>query len=137
MSFRVLTWSNCPLIIHRPSAWPFFALAHIFVLPSRSEGSPLVLLEAMQARLPIVATNVGAIPEIVQSEVSALLVPPRDPQALAAAIARLLGDAQLATRLAEQAFHAVQRFTADDYAAALLSIYQELARRAGSLQARA
>jgi glycosyltransferase involved in cell wall biosynthesis len=118
----------------RPSAWPFFALADIFVLPSRSEGSPLVLLEAMQARLPIVATSVGAVPDTVQNGISALLVPPRDPAALAAAVTRLLADTPLAARLAERALHAVQGFTADDYAAALLSIYQDVVRHARPLE---
>ena len=120
----------------RPSAWPYFGLAHIFVLPSRSEGSPLVLLEAMQARLPIVATNVGAVPETVQNGISALLVPPRDPPALTAALTRLLSDVPLRARLGEQAFQAVQRFTVDDYATALLSIYQEVVRRVPPQRAR-
>ena len=116
---------------HRPDAWPYFGLADIFVLPSRSEGSPLVLLEAMHAGLPIVATCVGGVEESVQNEVSGLLVPPRDPDALATALARLLRDAALAVRLSEQAAEAVQRFTVDDYTAALLAIYGEVVRAGG------
>ena len=119
---------------HRPSAWPYFGLADIFVLPSRSEGSPLVLLEAMHARLPIVATCVGGVEEAVQNEVSGLLVPPRDPNALAVALIRVLRDAQLAVRLREQGAEVVRRFTVDDYTAALLSIYREVVRRDAPLR---
>ena len=59
----------------------------LFVLPSLWEGLGLVFLEAMAARLPVVATNVSAIPEVVDDGVSGWLVPPGDPPALAAAIA--------------------------------------------------
>lgn len=60
-----------------------------YLMSSVSEGLPLVLLEASEAALPIVATNVGGNSEIVQDEVSGFLVPPRDPSALAAAMWRL------------------------------------------------
>ena len=122
---------------HRSSAWPYFGLADIFVLPSRSEGSPLALLEAMHARLPIVATCVGGVADTVQDGVSALLVPSRDPQALATALAKLLDDTRLAARLGSQAFERARRFTVDDYTSALLAIYRDLALRAGPPKARA
>lgn len=63
----------------------------LFVLPSRTEGLPLVLLEAMSAGIPCVATRVGGIPDLLADDVG-VLVPPRDPGALAAAIAGLLAD---------------------------------------------
>lgn len=69
------------------------AAADLFVLPSRSEGLPLALIEAMGASLPIVATNVGGIAEVVTHDVDAMLVPPEEPAAMAAALARLMGDA--------------------------------------------
>jgi glycosyltransferase involved in cell wall biosynthesis len=69
------------------------AAADLFVLPSRSEGLPLALVEAMGASLPIVASDVGGISEVVTRDVEALLVPPDDPECLAAALASLLGDA--------------------------------------------
>ncbi len=65
------------------------------VLPSRSENFPLVILEAMQAGIPIVATRVGGIPEAVRHEKEALLVPPENPAALAAALTRILRDREL------------------------------------------
>ena len=72
--------------------------AAVSVLPSLSEGLSNSLLESMAAGLPVVATNVGGNPEIVDDEVSGLLVPPRDSAALATAMARILEDPALAGR---------------------------------------
>ncbi len=71
---------------------PLLHQARVFALASVSEGLPNVLLEAMSCALPVVATRVGGIPDLVSHEQSGLLVPPRDPAALAAALVRLLGD---------------------------------------------
>lgn len=71
---------------------PLLHQARVFALASVSEGLPNVLLEAMSCALPIVATRVGGIPDLVSHEQSGLLVPPREPAALAAALVRLLGD---------------------------------------------
>lgn len=65
--------------------------ADAFVMSSAWEGMPMVLLEAHAAGLPIVATNVGSIPDVVVSERTGFLVPPRDPAALAEAMRRLMG----------------------------------------------
>jgi len=83
------------------------ARADVFVLPSvvakdgQMEGLPVVLMEALAARRPTVATRLSGIPELVEDGVTGLLVEPGDPQALAAAVARLLDDRELASRLAE------------------------------------
>jgi glycosyltransferase involved in cell wall biosynthesis len=73
------------------------------VLPSRAEGMPNAVLEYMAAGRPIVATAVGATPELIHDGVHGLLVPPGDPAALAGAMRRLLSDRVLACRLAEAA----------------------------------
>jgi len=105
----------------------FYATADVFVLPSHSEGSPNVLLEAMAANLPIVATSVGGVPEMVEDEESALLVPPNDPPAIATAIARLLTDRELAQRLTTNAATLVDgRFTPDNHLQSLIEIYREV-----------
>lgn len=75
---------------------PYYAAADAVVLSSLTEGSPNALLEAMAAGVPVVATAVGGIPEIVADEESALLVPARRPAALAAAIARTLAGPEAA-----------------------------------------
>lgn len=72
-----------------------YARADIFVLSSRSEGCPNVVLEAMAQGVPVVATAVGGVPELVEHEASGLLVPPRDPKAFADALGRLVADAEL------------------------------------------
>jgi glycosyltransferase involved in cell wall biosynthesis len=117
-----------------PNVAPFYQLADVFVLPSLSEGSPNVLLEAMAAGLPIVATDVGGIPEIVADGVNALLVPPRDVEALACAVKMLLSDLARCERLGSVArFTVSQRYTPEKRAAALAGVY---ARLAGPLRSR-
>ena len=74
------------------TAEPYYGIANVAVLSSLSEGSPNALLEAMAAQVPVVATSVGGIPEIVTSEESALLVPPADSAAMGTAIGRILAD---------------------------------------------
>jgi glycosyltransferase involved in cell wall biosynthesis len=115
---------------YQADAWPWFLMSDLFALPSRSEGSPMVLLEAMQARLPILATSVGGVSETVQDDVSASLVAARNSHALAAGLCRLVDDSELRARLAEAAFAERQRYSTADYCAALLSIYEDVALQA-------
>ena len=85
----------------------------VVALPSWTEGLPLVVLEAMAAARPVVATPVGGTPEVVLDGETGLLVPPRDPRALAAALQRLVDDADLRRRLGEAGKRrAVERFSA-------------------------
>jgi len=68
------------------------SLTDIFVLPSIREGLPLTILEAMACSKPVIATNVGGVPEVVKDRVSGILVPPKDPEALHSAMNELLGN---------------------------------------------
>lgn len=112
---------------HQPAVLPFYALADAMILPSHTEGSPHVVLEAMSAGLPIVATRVGGIPEILTHDRTALLVPPRNADAMSSAIARLLASPELAQSLANNAREVlIQRFSHRTYKESLLNIYDEL-----------
>jgi glycosyltransferase involved in cell wall biosynthesis len=93
--------STVELLGERDDVPELLRTADIFVLSSRSEGLPLSILEAMAARLPVVASNVGGVSEVVVDGDTGLLVPPGDPQSLAAAIERLLEDPVLCRRLGE------------------------------------
>jgi glycogen synthase len=90
-----------------------YAAADIFVLPSLFEPFGLVLMEAMAAGLPIVASRVGGIPEVVAEGENALLCPPNDSAALAGALDRLVRDAALRTRLARAGADRVRQFSWD------------------------
>ena len=79
------------------------AAADVYLQPSREEGLPLALVEAVALGVPVVATAVNGIPEVVEHDVTGLLVPPDDAGALAAAIDRLLDDPELGRRLARAA----------------------------------
>jgi glycosyltransferase involved in cell wall biosynthesis len=87
------------LIGHRQNVAEIVRALDVAVLPSRAEGSPLVVLEYMALGAPIVATAVGGVPELIDDGVHGLLIPPSDPGALAQAIDRLLEDRSLAARL--------------------------------------
>lgn len=77
------------------------ALIDIFVLPSISEGFPFSILEAMAARKPVIATNVGGVPEIITNNVNGILVEPMDPDALAKAMIFLAKDKNKRDHIAE------------------------------------
>ncbi len=79
------------------------ARAWVLVLPSYSEGHPWVILEAMSAGVPVVATNTGAIPETVEDGVTGYVVPVGDDKALAARVTELLRDHDLWTRMSREA----------------------------------
>lgn len=81
----------------------------IFVLPSLWEGLPLVILEAMAARKPIVATDVNGIVEIIESGKDGFLVPPKNSGALSSALIQLLDDKELCNRLISNAYKKVER----------------------------
>ena len=96
----------------------------LFAFPSRNEGLGSVLLDVMDAGVPIVASRVGGIPDIVRDDDTGLLVPADDAEALAAGIARLHDDAALAERLAAAARAQLDRYTPSAMAQAYWALYQ-------------
>jgi glycosyltransferase involved in cell wall biosynthesis len=87
----------------------FLSALDIFVMPSLSEGQPLSLLEAAANGRCVVATNVGGIPEVVVNRENGVLVPPGDVDALADALASLLGDPVMRQRLSDNAVKTVEK----------------------------
>lgn len=102
-------------------------VADLFVLPSIVEGLPLALLEAMFAGKAVIATAVGGVPEVIDSNENGVLVPAADENALADAIERLLGSDDLRTRLGARAQATIRSggYTEAAYLASLGAVYRE------------
>ena len=108
----------------------FLAATDVFVLPSLTEALPTVIAEAMAASLPIVATTVGGIPEMVRHGDTATLVEPGDDQALARSVIHLLDNPIQATAMGKSAYRSArERFSIEARAAELLGEYRHLSGR--------
>ena len=104
-----------------------FSIGDVLAIPSHSEGSPNVLLEAMAFGIPVVAANVGGIPEIVEDEASAILVKPGDRSAMAHGLAKVLTDGALSARIAAAAREkATTHHTIEARTRSLIQIYKEV-----------
>jgi len=111
----------------QPDVRPYYGLADVVVLPSHSEGSPNVLLEAMAAGCAIVATAVGGVPEIARDNETALLVKPHAPLEMARAIERLLADPALGRRLGEKSRHLAEtEYSPDAYRRSMVELYEQV-----------
>ncbi|MDO9161748.1 MAG: glycosyltransferase family 4 protein [Methylococcaceae bacterium] len=107
-----------------------FAQAHIVCLPSYREGLPKVLIEAAACGRPIVATDVPGCREIVRHNENGLLIPAKDPQALAVALNRLLNDAELRESMGKRGRAMVEaEFSTEYVVEQTLQLYKELLER--------
>ena len=112
---------------YRPEAWRYLTLADLYVISSWTEGLPITLLEAMRSKVPVVATRVGGIPEVLHGEKGGFLLPPGNPQELARMIETCFSNPALAGEKAEFCYnrfhdHYTSRAMAEKY----LAIYREL-----------
>jgi len=118
--------SQFRLLGFRPDVTAIMNAADIFVLPSLAEPFGLVILEAMALGKPVVATAAGGPMEIVAEGETGLLIPPRDPPALAEAICSLVADADQRRRMGEAGRKRfLEHFTSGQMAAAILAVYRQ------------
>jgi glycosyltransferase involved in cell wall biosynthesis len=111
---------------------PYLGAADLFVLPSMSDAMPIALLEAMTAGLPIVATNVGGVPEAIEDGVSGLLAEPGNARSIARQIVRLLDDTETAREMGRQAQKQVTTaFSLAASASAVARVYDGLVAEQG------
>ncbi len=116
----------------RDDARTLIASSDIFVMPSLREGLPLVLLEALHAARPIVASDLPVLAGVVENNREALLVEPGSPQALAAAIEILLADPSRARAIGQAGrLQAISRYTIERAASSYVDLYRELGRERG------
>jgi glycosyltransferase involved in cell wall biosynthesis len=131
---RVLLWLTEELDLtgrvhflgHVPDPLRVIAEADVYVMSSREEGLGTSVLDAMARGIPVASTSAGGLPEML-GEGGGVLVPPRNPEALAAAVRRLLCDPALRCRMVEQASRIVERFSAERMAAEVRSVYRSVA----------
>ena len=112
-----------------------FASTDVFVLPSLFEPFGIVLLEAMAAGVPVVASRVGGIVEVVEDERTGLLVPPADPTALAGALERLISDPSLRRVMGAEARRRASRYSWDLVVPRIVEVYREAITESGHKRA--
>lgn len=100
-----------------------------FVLPSRSEAFGICILEAMRSHLPVIATKVGGIPEIITNNRNGILVEPGDSKILASSIIRLVNDRKLQQKFIKAGEETVKNFSANRMVRATTKVYKDLLKR--------
>lgn len=104
-----------------------YSTSDIFVLPSLKETFGIVLIEAMHYRLPIITTNISAMPDLVTDGKNGLLVPPKRPQAIANALSILMSQPELRKQMGERGYQHIQHaYNWDETTSKFLSLIQEM-----------
>ncbi len=116
---------------HREDEPEVLSAMDIFVLPSLNEGMGRVLVEAMAEGKPVVATDVGGVADVVEDRRTGILVPPRDPEALAEAILELLDDPEKARRFGEAGRERASLFSVERMVEEIEELYEDLLREKG------
>jgi glycosyltransferase involved in cell wall biosynthesis len=112
------------IISDMPEAARYLKNFDIFILPSLKEGLPYVLLEAGLAELPVIATNVGGVPEIIENEKTGLLIKPANPAKIADALKKLIDNPGLAKTLAKNLRQKIlQEFSFEKMLEKTLAVY--------------
>ena len=109
----------------------------VFVLASSYEGLPMVILEAMASGKPVIATRVGEIPRVIESENTGVLIEPNKTEALRDALLRLLRDSNLREEMGKRAAsHVIRYFSIDQMSRAYLDVYRDVVRESGTANSR-
>jgi glycosyltransferase involved in cell wall biosynthesis len=112
-----------------PDSRTWMAMYDVFAMPSREEGMPLALIEAMLASRPVVATAIGGMPDVVVDGETGLVVPPEDPDALAEALRGLFADDERRATMGSRArTRAKEEFSFSQMVRGYESLYEELGR---------
>lgn len=112
---------------YRNDVYNFMSAADVLVLPSLSEGCPVVVLEAGACGTPVIATRVGAVPELIEDGKTGIIISPRSPEEIKRALVHLLENPSLRQRMGEQArVRMEERFTWDATCKKLEGLYQEV-----------
>lgn len=118
--------SNISWLGFKSNIADYLAGLDVFAFPSRNEGLGSVLLDVMQLGIPVIATDVGGIPDIVQHEQTGLLIPNNDANALANSIMRLRDDAALQQRLVHRATERLDQYSPQSMTASYWHLYQAI-----------
>jgi len=103
-----------------------YNISDIVCVPSIMEGLGMVVLEAMYFGVPVVASRIGGIPEIVENEIDGLLVEPRNTIELAGALQRIIEEPELAAKVVSRGYKKVQKFTQDSMARQVEEVYMKV-----------
>jgi glycosyltransferase involved in cell wall biosynthesis len=124
--------SRVKFLGHVSDVRSFLQRLDLFVQPSRSESLGVAIMEAMSAGLPVVATNVGGIPEIIEDTVSGILVPPGNPELLAKSIVNLCRNPEMRKKMgAKGKMLIAQKFRVSDFVKQTFDLYEELLKKKG------
>jgi glycosyltransferase involved in cell wall biosynthesis len=104
----------------------YIACFNLFVFPSLNEGLGSILFDVMQQKVPIIASDVGGIPDIIVDRENGLLVPPKDTHAIANAIEKLYKNHDEATNLAERAYADIDEFSKEKMCERYIKLYEEM-----------
>jgi glycosyltransferase involved in cell wall biosynthesis len=123
---------NIHLVGQREEVQRFYQTADVFVLPSRMEGLPNALLEAMTCGLPTIASPLPGVSEVIEHNTNGLLVPPDDPEAISDAVLLLLENPDVAKRLGNAAHQTIlKHYSLDAVADCYVHLYTSLAKTTG------
>lgn len=129
LSARLGLTEHIRFVGYRQDVRPYYAAADLFALTSHSEGSPNVLLEAMDAKVPIVATAVGGVGEMITDGEQGLLVRSGDPESIGRGIVALLLDPELCGALTAAAAESLGQYSLDRYYNGVRSVFEAAAAR--------